>query len=152
MSRKKCKRKVWALLNPIEHVIDGLKVTPDYKLEQLHIRELSALDAMAHGKAGVQEWSDLTSVLNICEGMATNGVGPEALPHCQTLQAELKAAAKRYDATGRMGMTATGLQAAREVIEYHDLQRRSISLAEYEAHIQKTTNKIRSKAREVEAV
>jgi hypothetical protein len=150
--RKRCKRKVWALLNPIDHVIDGLKVTPDEKLNQLHIRELSALEAMAHGKAGVQEWSDLTSVLNICQGMADSGIGPEALPHCQTLQAELKASAKRFDATGRMGMTATGLQAAREVIEYHDLQRRSISLAEYEGQILRTTNRIKSKAREVEAV
>ena len=150
--RKKCVRKVWKLVNPIEHVLDGLAVTPNEKLDQLHLRELSALDAMAHGFGNVQCWSDLTSVLNICEGMATNGVGPEALPHCQTLQAELKAAAKRFDSTGRMGMTATGLQAAREVIEYHDLQRRSISLADYEKHIARTTNRIKSKAREVEAV
>jgi hypothetical protein len=150
--KKRCKRRVWSLVNPIDHVMDGLRVTPDYKLNQLHLRELAALEAMAKGQATVQEWSDLTSVLNICEGMAMHGVGAEALPDCQTLTNELKAAAKRFDSTGRIGMTATGLQAAREVIDWHDLQRRSISLAEYESHIQRTTNRIRSKAREVEEI
>lgn len=152
MSRKKCTRKVWALLNPIAHVIEGIQVTPDYKLKQLHMRELAALEAMAKGRATVQEWSDLTSVMNICEGMATHGVGAEALPDCQTLAKELKAAAKRFDTTGRMGMTATGLQAARDVIEWHDLQRRSITLAEYEQHIDRTTRRIKSKAPEVEEI
>ena len=150
--RKKCKRKVWALLNPIEHVMDGLKVTPDYKLDQLHTRELSALEAMIKGQGDVQCWSDLVSVLNICEGMAMAGVGPEALPDCQVMQAEMKAAAKRFDKTGKMGLTAQGIKAARSVIAYQDLQRRSITLAEYEKHIDRVTKRIRGKAREVEEV
>jgi hypothetical protein len=129
-----------------------LQVTPDYKLNQLHIRELAALEAMAKGKAGVQEWSDLTSVMNLCEGMANNGVGAEALPDCDTLSHELKAAARRFEATRKMGLTATGLQAARDVIEWHDLQRRSITLAEYEQHIDRTTKRIKSKAPEVEEI
>ena len=152
MSRKRCTRKVWALLNPLTHVLEGLQVTPDYKLNQLHIRELGALEAMAKGRATVQEWSDLTSVMNICEGMAKHGVGAEALPDCQTLADELKAAARRFEDTRRMGMTATGLQAARDVIEWHDLQRRSITLAEYEGHIDRTTKRIKSKAPEVEEI
>lgn len=150
--KKKCKRKVWALLNPLEHVIQGLQVTPDYKLDQLHLRELSALEAMIKGQGNVQCWSDLSSVLNICEGMAMNGVGAEALPDCSALQDELKAAARRFDATGKMGLTAQGIQAARSVIEYHDLQRRSITLAEYEKHIDRVTKRIRGKAKEVEEV
>ena len=152
MSRKKCKRKVWALLNPLTHVIEGLQVTPDYKLDQLHTRELSALEAMIKGRATVQEWSDLVSVLNICEGMAMAGVGPEALPDCQVMQAEMKAAAKRFDKTGKMGLTAQGIKAARSVIAYQDLQRRSITLAEYEKHIDRVTKRIQGKAREVEEV
>ena len=152
MSRKRCTRKVWTLLNPLTHVLEGLQVTPDYKLNQLHIRELAALEAMAKGRATVQEWSDLTSVMNLCEGMATHGVGAEALADCETLSIELKAAAKRFDASGRMGLTATGLQAAREVIEWHDLQRRSITLAQYEQHIDRTTKRIKSKAPEVEEI
>ena len=152
MSRKKCKRKVWALLNPLTHVIEGLQVTPDYKLDQLHTRELSALEAMIKGQGDVQCWSDLVSVLNICEGMAIAGVGPEALPDCQVMQAEMKAAAKRFDKTGKMGLTAQGIKAARSVIAYQDLQRRSITLAEYEKHIDRVTKRIRGKAREVEEV
>jgi hypothetical protein len=152
MTRKKCKRKVWALLNPLEHVLDGLKVTPDYKLDQLHIRELAALEAMIKGQAGVQEWSDLSSVLNICEGMAMAGVGAEALPDCVALQEELKAAARRFDETKRMGLTARGIKAAREVIDWHNLQRRSVSLAEYEQHIARVTKRILGKAKEVEEI
>ena len=152
MSRKKCKRKVWALVNPVAHVMEGLQVTPDYKLDQLHTRELSALEAMIKGQGDVQCWSDLVSVLNICEGMAMAGVGPEALPDCQVMQAEMKAAAKRFDKTGKMGLTAQGIKAARSVIAYQDLQRRSITLAEYEKHIDRVTKRIRGKAREVEEV
>ena len=150
--RKKCKRKVWALVNPLTHVIEGLQVTPDYKLDQLHTRELSALEAMIKGQGDVQCWSDLVSALNICEGMALAGVGPEALPDCQVMQAEMKAAAKRFDKTGKMGLTAQGIKAARSVIAYQDLQRRSITLAEYEKHIDRVTKRIRGKAREVEEV
>ena len=150
--KKQCRRKVWQLLNPLAHVLEGIQVTPNDKLDQLMMRELSALEAMAKGRATLQEWQDLTAVLNVCESMAMSGIGPEALPHCQTLQSELKAAARRYEKTKRMGMTATGLQAAREVIEYHDLQRRSITRGEYEAQIQRTLRRIRSSAREVEEV
>ena len=152
LSRKKCKRKDWALLDPLAHVLDGLQVTPDYKLNQLHTRELSALEAMIKGHGGVQEWSDIVSVLNLCEGMAMAGVGPEALPDCEILQAEMKAAAKRFDDTGKMGLTAQGITAARSVIAYQDLQRRSITLAEYEKHIDRVTKRIKGKAREVEEV
>lgn len=152
MSRKKCKRKVWALLNPVEFVLDGLQVTPDYKLDQLHIRELAALEAMIKGHGDVQCWRDLKSVLNLCEGMALVGVGPEALPDCKVFQEELKAAARRFDDTRRMGLTATGIKAAREVIAWHDLQRRSITLAEYEKHIARVTNRIKGNAKEVEEV
>ena len=127
--KKQCRRKVWQLLNPLAHVLEGIQVTPNDKLDQLMMRELSALEAMAKGRATLQEWQDLTAVLNVCESMA-----------------------RRYEKTKLMGMTATGLQAAREVIEYHDLQRRSITRGEYEAQIQRALRRIRSSAREVEEV
>jgi len=45
-----------------------------------------------------------------------------------------------------MGTTGPGLQAMRDLFEYHDLQRSSISRGEYERHIQSAINAIRSKA------
>ena len=48
-----------------------------------------------------------------------------------------------------MGITGPALQCLRDVYEFHDLQRTSISLSEYEKHIKDTANRIRSKAPEV---
>jgi hypothetical protein len=76
--------------------------------------------------------------------MADNGIGPEASPYCTALQEDLIAAAHRFEKTGRMGLTGKGLNAAREVFEYHDVQRVSISRSDYERMIEKTRNRIKS--------
>jgi hypothetical protein len=81
--------------------------------------------------------------------MALDGVGPEALPHCQQAQNALEQAALRYQSTMRMGLSGTGINALRDVFEYHDLQRRSISRSEYEKYIIKTRQRIMSRAKEV---
>ena len=39
--RKKTRRKVWALVNPIQHAIEGAAITPEDKLNQLQLRELT---------------------------------------------------------------------------------------------------------------
>lgn len=147
--KKKCNRKVWVLLDPLAHVLDGIKVTPTDLLNTLHVRELSALDAMVHGHGDLQCWSDLVAVMNVCEHMALNGVGHEAMDACKKMQVEMLSAAKRFEKNGRMGLTAVGINAARDVIEYHDLQRKSISRAEYDRHIKATVNRIKSGAPEV---
>lgn len=41
--RKKCRRKVWALVNPIQHAIEGAAITPEDKLNQLQLREMAAV-------------------------------------------------------------------------------------------------------------
>jgi len=48
---------------------------------------------------------------NICQVMARHGIGPEALPDCMMAEIELTHAAKRFEATGRMLLTGTGLRA-----------------------------------------
>lgn len=140
--RKVCRRKVWAKIDPIAHAIAGVRPTSEADRAALHIRELSALDAMTHGRGGLQEWHDLTAVLNLCEAAALTVIGPEALPSCKAAQEALMDAARRFEATGRMGLTATGIQALRDVIEYHDMQRRSISRSEYEGVIRKARKQI----------
>lgn len=147
--RKKCRRKVWALVNPIQHAIEGATITPEEQLSQLKLRELAAIDAFAKGQAGLREWQDVVDMANLCELMAANGVGPEATGICATLQACMVEAARRYERTKKMGTTGTGLQAMREVFEYHHLQRTSISRGEYERFIRELTNRIKAKAPEV---
>lgn len=145
MSRKQCRRKIWSTtINPVAHAIAGACITPEAEIAALHTRELSALEAMTHGRGGLQEWYDLNAALTLCESAARMGIGPEALPVCHEATSELLDAAKRFEATGRMGLTATGIKVIRDVLEYHDLQRRSISRSEYEAVIRKSKAAIKN--------
>lgn len=86
MSRKKCKRKVWKLVNPIQHAIDA----HESRRTTCWINSVSAswlqLRSFRKGEAGLQEWADLTGTLNVCEAMARGGIGPEALDACKVAE------------------------------------------------------------------
>jgi hypothetical protein len=113
------------------------------------LRELAAIEAMSKGNGTTVEWQELADMMNICEVMGSSGIGAEALPHCQQAQEALTEAARRFESTGRMGLSGLGLQALREVYEYHDLQRSSVPRSVYEQMIVKTRNRVRSKSKEV---
>jgi hypothetical protein len=147
--RKRVRRKHYALVNPIAHAIAGAAITDEDSLNKLRITELAALDAMTKGLATVEEWRILVDMMNVSEVMGLNGIGPEVLPHVEIAQDALHRAAKRYEETKKMGLSGAGIKALREVYEYHDLQRTSISRSEYEKMIDKTRNRIRSGAAEV---
>ena len=115
-------------------------------------KEQKALEAMRTGAGTVQTWQDLVDMNNICQTMARSGIGVEALPDCMMAEIELKHAVKRYEATGKMLLTGTGLRAIGEVLEWHHLQRTAISRSKYERMIEKTRNKIISKSAEVHAI
>lgn len=149
MMRKKTKRQVWKLINPINHAILGAGITQAHLLDKLRIRELAALEAMSKGNGTRVEWQELADLLNVCEVMALEGIGPEALPHCKVAQDALVEAARRFETTRKMGLTGPGIQAIREVYEYHDLQRSSVPRSVYEQMIVKTRHRLTSKAREV---
>lgn len=147
--RKRTKRQVWKLINPVNHAILGAAITQEHLLDQLRLRELAALESMTKGSGTRVEWQELTDMLNVCEMMAMQGIGPEALPYCQAAQDALMQAARRYESTHKMGLSGPGIQALREVYEYHDLQRRSVSRSLYEQMIVKTRHRITGKAKEV---
>ena len=148
--KKHTRRKVYGLIyDPMAYVTAGVSLTPDTQLDKLRARELSAIELLAKGSGGISEWRDVTDMLNIAETMGKCGIGPEVLPVCEQAQAELLAAAKRFELTRRMGLTATGLTAIRELFAYHDAQRTAITRGEYERAIQTTVNRVRSHAGEV---
>jgi hypothetical protein len=147
--RKSTKRKFWKLIDPVRHAILGAGITQEHLLNKLRLTELAALDAMTKGLGTVQDWQELTDMMNISECMALDGVGPEVLPYCQRAQNALEQAALRYQSTMRMGLSGEGITALRDVFEFHDLQRRSIARSEYEKYIIKTRQRIMSKAKEV---
>jgi len=147
--RKKTRRKVYALVNPITYAIEGACITPPEMLAGLRLRELSAIDAFAHGKATLREWKDLGDMLNLAETMGMRGIGPEVLPVCKAAQFELVSAAERFERTGKMGLTGPGLTLMRDLFDYHDLQRSSVPRSTYEQLIAVTRNRIMSRAPEV---
>lgn len=147
--RKQCRRKIYALVNPIAHAIEGCQVTPERELNSLRVRELQAIQAFTDGHATLTHWQDIADMLNIAEAMARGGVGLEVLEVCEAAQSALMSAAKRFEKWRKMELTPSQLQAVRELYGYHDLQRQSISRSEYEGFIKTTTNRIKSSAPEV---
>jgi len=142
--RKRTKRKMWNLIDPISHGIIGASVTQRDKLDKLRLLEYSALEAMTKGSGTVSDWRTLVDVLNLAEMMGRSGVGPEVLPICEKAQESLHKAALRFQDTKQMGLDGQGIKSIRDLIEYADLQQGSISRSEFEKYIQKTKNYIKS--------
>lgn len=147
--KKRTKRKMWNLVDPIAHAIAGAGITTRDALDKLRLAEYAALDAMIRGYGTVQDWKTLTDVLNLSETMARGGVGPEVLPYCTTAQDSLKKAALRYQSTMRMGLDGQGITALRNLIEYADLQQSSISRNELEKWIVLTRAHLVNKIKDV---
>jgi len=147
--KKQCKRKIYKLVNPITYAMEGVAPPQGEKLRQLQMLEMKAVQAFRTGHATVNDWSKVTGLMNLAENLAKNGVGIEVLACCDEANQHLIEAAQRYEKTGRMGMTGQGLKCLDDLYEWHDLQRASVSLSEYERHILDTANRIRSKAPEV---
>lgn len=150
--KKQCRRKVYQLRNPITMAIEGACITPQETLKTLTDRESEAIDAMMTGKGNLRYWQDLVDMNNVCQQMGRDGIGPECLVDCMMAEIELKAAAKRYEKTGKMGLTAVGIKSIQQVQEWHKLQRASVSRKEYERQIAKTLSKLRSRSSEVEVL
>lgn len=144
MTRKKCRRKVWALIDPIAHAIAGAAITDTASLDKLRMLELSAIEAFAKGHATREDWRALADMLNICETMTGMGIGPEALEPCRQAQEALGHAHARHKAGKPLLFTGSELNAVRDSFGYHDLQRSSVSRSTYEQAIQKTANRIKS--------
>jgi len=124
-------------------------MTDKASLDKLRFGELSAIESITKGSGTLWEYRLLADMLNICERMAENGIGPEALEACEAFNEEMAGMAERYEKTQKMGFTGRGLQLAREVYEYHDIQRQSITRAEYERMVKKTADYIRSNGHRV---
>jgi hypothetical protein len=116
MSRKHCRRKIYALVNPIALAIEGAAITDTAILDRLRLLELSALD----------------------------GIGPEVLEVCKRAQEALSAGHERYQTHGTIGRVAGEYETLADLWQFHDLQRSSVSRSEYERAIKKTADRIRS--------
>lgn len=144
MSRKQCRRKVWKLVDPIKHATEGAAITPETELDKLRGVELAALESFATGTATMKDVETLTAMVNLCEEMARSNIGPEALGACERAESAMLDAIRRNEAIGRIGVDGPGLQALRDVYQYHDLQRQSVARSVYEAAIMRTFEKVKN--------
>lgn len=147
--RKKCRRKVYPLLNSLAHGLAGAAISDKQSLDKLRLCELSAIDAMTKGMGTTEDWRWVCDYINIAETMGKAGIGPEVLPYCQEAQTAMLESAERYQSTKKMGLSGAGIKAIKDVWEFHDLQRTSIPRSEYEKMIRKTANYIKSHGKDV---
>lgn len=155
MSRKKCIRKHWNIapgFDPVMHAIAGACVTNQKTLDALTLRILSALESMTHGHGTLADFSELVDIVNVCETAGLSGLGPEVLPYCEQATVALKEAAQRYETARVFGLSGVGIQAIRELIEYHRLQMLSVSRSAYEALVKKTADRLRTGKHELMVV
>ena len=141
--KKRCNRKVYALMNPIALAISGAAITDTALLDKLRIIELTALQAWADDVATDDDWRTFADVSNLTQTLAGMGIGHEALAAAQRAEAALKRAHERYAMGLPMTASRTDVQAFRDLYEYHDLQRSSIDRSMYERAIVATMGKIR---------
>lgn len=142
--KKRCIRKHWPLVNPITLALEGCTTTPEEQLDKLRLRELSAIDNFSHDRATPFDFRDLCDMLNLAETMGLSGIGPEALPVCEAVQAHLLASKAEHDKSGRLPMSQEGIDALHDLYALHDLQRTSVDRSQFERSIDRTRNKIRS--------
>lgn len=83
-------------------------------------------------------------MLNVAETMARGGVGPEVLPACEAVTHALERAHDLHEQGRAMVLNAQQIKALRELYEWHDLQRTSLTRQQYADWIERTANRIRS--------
>ena len=151
--RKRCKRKVYTLSNPISLAIEGACITTDDKLDELLTREAEMVQAIeTSAPDALHYFNGLCEQLGIAETMAKHGIGPEVLDACKAAQVALIKLKTRYSKWGKWDITDGERHALRELREWHHLQRTSVSRGEYERWIKRTADRMRSRAPDVEVI
>ena len=148
--RKQTRRKIWDTgINPIMHAIAGASISDEESLNILRGKENGSMAAFRNGSATKQDWNNINAVVRLAESMAAANIGPEVMVPCKIAEMHLLDAHDRFKRLGKMGSTALGLQSFQDIIEYHDLQRTSVSRSVYEKHIKRVTDMILSKSSKI---
>lgn len=127
----------------------GAAVATDEDLKAHRDRENASLQAFRDGSATIIDWHNLNTVARLAESMAAAGIGEEVLVQAKIAEMHLLEAHERYARIGKMGTTGLGLQSFQDILEYHDLQRKSVSNSVYKNHINSVINKVRSKSSKI---
>jgi hypothetical protein len=152
MTRKRCRRTVWALINPITHAMTGAAITSTALLDQQRLMELSALEQFKKGVPSQDDWRIFADVSNVAFVMGESGIDPEVQTLCAQADAMLEACFLRYKKHSTIGRVAGEYEALAALWARHDQQRSGISRAAYDAAITKTANKIRGASPDVKVM
>ncbi len=121
--RKRTRRKVWALVNPIEHAMKGASVVLDRA--QLSRQNWLLLDELRAGTMTLRPAFDrLTRAILVGDRMRQFSLGREHLRTFEAAMAALNAIRDRKNDSGRDHYLASGpeLQALRDALLVHDVQ------------------------------
>lgn len=135
MHGMKKKRVPRTLTNPIVEAIRGCQPIQGKDLADMH-----ALDALADGTATKRDWGWVASMFNVAEAMACDGMGVELIPITAEARVILARAYVEAEKTGRWHLPPDKIWALRNGWEYHDLQRRSVTLSEYRRYAKKVVD------------
>lgn len=145
--KKKTRRKIYdTSINPIRHAIEGASITDEKILKSLMDKEEASLKAFRNGSATRHDWESINAVAALAESMASAGIGPEVMLFVKIAEMHLLDAQRRFEELGKMGSTGPGLESFQDIIEYHHLQRQSVSRSEYERHIKRVTDMVKSRS------
>lgn len=129
--RKRTKRKVWGLVNPIQHAIEGAAKTSGEDVDRLMIGELSAIESFRTGQAVDEDWHLLTVMTEISGFMAYDQKQTDVLKAARQAWKALGDMKERHERTGKWGCTGPELQTLRDIIEWHDAQRSVVTRGGY---------------------
>lgn len=143
MTRKRCKRKVYALIDPIATAINGARITSEARLDERRVFELSQIDSMDRGAGTLEDLRNIADMVNVSATMASIGIGPEAKDPCQIAEDAIISIMRRFERWSKMEATPTEMASIKEVFGWYDAQRSAISNSEYQRAIRLTVNRIR---------
>lgn len=144
MTRKRCKRKVYAVGSVVDVAIRRASIIGDDMLGQLRQREGEVFEAFRDGTGTPHDWRTVADILNVAETMADSGIGIEVKAVCVRMQNYLAEHQPLFEAAPRIAFSPDALQCFSDLREYHDLQRTAVPMGEYLRMVDKTSNRIRS--------
>lgn len=148
--RKACRRKpVDMSVSPLDLARRGVAMVDAVMLAEFRKRELAQIEALATGQAVKKDWEDLAGMVNLAEVMARDGVGPEAIPACLEASEALLRIRERYLAGKGLVADGPGLNAIRDVQQYHDLQRQAVTIGKLVEYERRTNRELQQRKRQM---
>jgi len=150
--RKSCKRKHWNTspgFSAVAHAIIGACAINDEVLQDIRIRELSAIQSMQDHAGTEQDLYDVLALYSMSVVMAENGVGKfEVMPVCDQARTAIANLIKRFEKWGKFDARESEITILRELWDWHDAQRKSIPRSDYDKYLKLAMAKQKNKRSE----